>query len=118
MDVGQRFEMACVVARLSQEPFAERYQFGQARCRLGGDDSIGLRQRQRDRKWPHKPSVDEIPRSQGGAGERNALTVNRGVDQHARPIQNRSMYREQDSYIRPFVFDGLGKLRPLICGMA
>ena len=26
--------------------------------------------------------------------------------------------REQDSYIRPFVFDGLGKLRPLICGMA
>src|SRR5262245_26396793 len=35
--------------------------------------------------------VCEIPRSERGAGERNALTVNRGVDQHARPIQNRSM---------------------------
>src|SRR5829696_10553995 len=82
------FQSARVIACLGQQPITEQGDLGEHGRRLGAYDPITLGQRQSGREWPHEAPVDEIPSRECGSGERNALTVNSSIDDHAGTIQH------------------------------
>ena len=84
------FEAAHVIGSLRQEPLAEHLDFGKRRRRLRTDDPVRVGQSQGHIDWLDQTAVDQIPRRKRGAGQRNTLAVDGGIDQHARTVQNRS----------------------------
>src|SRR5215472_9581137 len=79
-----------VVGCFRQQPVAEAANLRDPRRRLRTDDPVGVGGPPRQVERPDDAPADQVPNRKSGAGERDPLAVDCGIDQHAGPVQDRT----------------------------
>jgi hypothetical protein len=79
------FSAAAILRCFSKQPVAKGHDLGQAGGRLRTNDPISLRYAERLGERPHEPAIDEIPGRRCRWRQHNALPVDSGVNNRARP---------------------------------
>jgi len=101
----QSLDLAGIFGGLGQKPIAERHDLRQFRDRFRTHDPIGVRRRHGGTEWAHETAAYQVPCGKRGAGERDALPIDRCIDRHACLIENRAAGRVDA--------DCTGKIEPL-----